>query len=506
MTTTFLVLGDQLSTEVTPWATLPRDTLILLIESRGLIDQPRHLTRVSLYLAAMRAFADEVRALGFTVDYRRAASFSEGLTAHRAEFAPDEIFMNAPRGRHARSLFARLGVTQYPDVFFLTDEAEMRRRRKRPATLETFQREQRRRLHVMMDGDEPVAGQWNFDQENRSPLPRDGGSWPAPWSHPLTPAEQALVEELRPSHPGDDALAYWPRTRAQALHQLEDAVTRILPGFGPYEDAASFDNWHLAHSRLSAALNLGLLHPREVVEAVERAFRAGLIPVASAEGFVRQVTGWREWVWILHHLRDEAYAASNVLGATTPLPPSWASYGPHEMRCLDGVLSHLRHYGWNHHIERLMVLANATTVAGIDPQAVMRWMLGAYVDGAEWVMEANVIGMGTFADGGDTATKPYVAGGNYLSKMTNYCKGCSFAPTERTGQRACPLTTLYWDFFLRHQDELASVNRVAPQRRAAMARPDRVAIRAHAPAAVAVIVSGRRTGSITANGTEHSPK
>jgi len=491
MADTFFVLGDQLSFEVTPWPTLGHDTTILLIESEGLINQPRHLTRVALYLASMRAFAREADERGFRVDYRRAPTFTQGLADHREAFRPSSVSMNAPRGRRARQLFARHGVEMLPDPFYLTDVEALRRRAKRPTTLEAFQREQRVRLNLLMEGDQPAGGRWNFDEANREPLPRDGGSWPEPWTAALTDDERALVSSLRASHPGEDALAFWPRTRAQALAQLHDAVARVIPRFGPHEDAASFDNWHLAHSRLSPALNMGLLHPREVLDAVSVAYDEGSIPLASAEGFVRQVSGWREWVWVLHHLREDEYESRNALGATHALPERWRDFGHHSMRCLDGVLSHLRSYGWNHHIERLMILANAATLAGVDPAALSTWMQGAYVDGAQWVMEANVVGMGTFADGGETSTKPYIAGGNYVSTMTNYCRGCAYSPTTRTGPTACPLTTLYWDFLLRHEATLAKVHRIAPQRRAALARPDRDEIRAQAPHAVNVILRGR---------------
>lgn len=492
MTQTFFVLGDQLSLEVTPWSELSRDTTILMIESAELIAQPRHLTRVALYLASMRQFADAVRALGYVVDYRTAHNFTAGIAEHRAQFAPESITMNPPRGRRARTLFSELGISFLDEPFYLTNVEEMRSRPRRPATLENFQREQRQRLNILMDGKEPVGGQWNFDANNRKPLPRDGGEWPEPWRAELTPSEVDLVEQLRPHHPGEDALAYWPRTRAQAIEQLRDAIERINPHFGPYEDAASYDNWHLAHSRLSPALNMGLLHPREVVAAVVEAFNAGAIPLASAEGFIRQVTGWREWVWLLHHLRDASYTESNFLKAHHDVPESWKTMASHEMRCVEGVLNHLRNYGWNHHIERLMVLANAATVAGIDPAALSNWMIGAYVDGAEWVMEANVIGMGTFADGGQTATKPYIGGGNYINKMTNYCQGCRFSPTERTGPDACPLTTLYWDFLIRNEQPLAKINRIAPQRKAALNRPDREEIEAQALRATAIVLRSPR--------------
>jgi len=493
MAESFFVLGDQLSFDVTPWPTLPQSTIILMIESDELIKKPRHLTRVALYLASMRHFAAEARSRGYVVDYRRATRFTEGIAEHRQEFHPERISMNAPRGRRARVLFQRCDVELLTDPFYLTDVEDVRSRTKRPATLEAFQREQRQRLGVLMDGDQPVGGQWNFDHDNREPLPRDGGTWPEPWSAALSEGERALVAELHSSHPGDDALMFWPRTREQALDQLQDAVQRIIPQFGPHEDAASADNWHLAHSRLSPALNMGLLHPREVIDAVEAAYHHGRIPLPSAEGFIRQVLGWREWIWVLHHLRTEDYRDHNFLKAFENVPESWRAMGEHPMRCLNGVLSHVRHYGWNHHIERLMILANAATLAGVNPRTLSEWMIDAYVDGAEWVMEANVIGMGTFADGGQTSTKPYIGGGNYVSKMTNYCKGCTFSPAVRTGENACPLTTLYWDFLLRNEEPLAKVNRIAPQRRAALAREDRNEIQRQAPHAQEVILRGRTT-------------
>ncbi len=492
MTSSFFVLGDQLSVDVEPWPTLGLDTVIVMIESESLISQPRHLTRVALYLSAMRNFAEALREKNFVVDYRRAANFTQGLAEHQAQFRPTQIFMNAPRGRHARSLFSRLGVELLPDPFFLTDVESIRSRSKQPRTMEHFYRQQRQRLNVLMDGTEPVGGQWNYDAENREPLPRDGGEWPEPWSAALTADEVDLVATLEPSHPGANALYFWPRTRVQAIDQLRDAVTRIIPHFGPHEDAASLENWHLAHSRLSAALNLGLLHPAEVIEAVSRQFALGEIPLASAEGFLRQIIGWREWVYVLHHLRTREYSQLNHLGANNELPTSWQQMGHHEMRCLDGVVRHLNDYSWTHHIERLMVLANAATLAGVSPQAFTKWMIGAFVDGAEWVMEANVIGMGTFADGGATGTKPYIAGGNYLNKMTNFCKGCAFSPTIRTGETACPLTTLYWDFLIRNEAPLSRINRIAPQRKAALARPDRMEISAHAPHATRIILGATR--------------
>ena len=488
MKRTFLILGDQLQQSVIPdW--VRRDSgVILLIENQGLVARPGHLTRTAIYLSALRNFAHELREANFAVDYRVANSFTQGVEAHRAEVAPTEIVMHRPHGRRAQNLFTRLGIELLPSPFFLTDLATFRA--KNYSTMEMFYRDQRRSLQILMDGDRPVGGRWNFDEQNRLPLPKDGGSWPTPWSEELSSDEFALVAALAPTHPGGNALAYWPRTRAQALAQLDHAVATIIPFFGPFEDAASTANWHLAHSRLSVALNLGLLLPDEVVRAVNREFDAGRIPLPSAEGFIRQVIGWREWVWALHQTRDAAYAEKNFLAAQAPVPSTWREFGEHAMTCLSTTLHHLYEFGWTHHIERLMILTNAATLSGLNPRDVARWMEITFVDGAEWVMEANVIGMGMFGDGGLTATKPYVAGGNYLKKMTDFCRSCRFQPTERTTDNACPLTTLYWAFFLDHSERLAGLHRIAPQRRAAEQRPDRAEIQIRSARAREVVQKG----------------
>lgn len=485
---TFLILGDQLSATVIPEWVRGDGGVVLIIENQSLISQPRHLTRTALYLSAMRHFADELQHAGYRVDYRRADSFADGLAAHLDEFGARVISMHRPHGRRAQTHFAHLGVELLPSPFFLTDPTAFAA--KRYKTMENFYRDQRRAFDVLMEGGEPAGGRWNFDDQNRLPLPKDGGAWPEPWSCQLEPTEHELVAELSASHPGANALAYWPRTRAQALDQLEHAVTNIIPFFGPYEDAASTDNWHLAHGRLSVALNIGLLLPREVIDAVMTAYHNGRIPLPSAEGFLRQIIGWREWVWALHQMRDASYADSNFLAAHAPVPMAWQSLAEHPMVCLSTALRHLHDFGWTHHIERLMIVTNAATLVGLSPRGVARWMEIMFVDGAEWVMEANVIGMGMFADGGATATKPYVAGGNYINKMTNCCRRCSFQPTERTTDNACPLTTLYWAFFLDHSERLAGQHRIAPQRRAAEQRPDRAEILLRSTRAREIVVNG----------------
>ena len=252
----------------------------------------------------------------------------------------------------------------------------------------------------------------------------------------------------------------WATDRAGALRRLHHFVDSVLPHFGPYEDAMMSGDWHLAHSLLSPYLNLGLLLPAEVCDAVENAYREGRVPISSAEGFIRQVIGWREFVWGIYWLWP-GHIERNVLGNNRVLPPVFTGSADTEMRCVAGTLADLDGCGWTHHIPRLMVLANLANLVGVRPPDVVEWMWSRYVDGAEWVMIPNVIGMGMWADGGAMATKPYVSGGAYINRMSDYCGDCRFDPRKRTGETACPFTSLYWDFIARHAELLGSNPRTA---------------------------------------------
>lgn len=220
-------------------------------------------------------------------------------------------------------------------------------------------------------------------------------------------------------------------------------------------------SWHLAHSLLSPALNLGLLLPGEVCDAAERAYRSGAVPIASAEGFIRQVIGWREYVWGLYWRWMPGFRDANALGAHAPLPAAFTDPATTEMRCVAHTVQGVEDRGWAHHIQRLMVLANLATLAGVEPQEVVTWFTDWFVDGAEWVMLPNVIGMGIHADGGRMATKPYVSGGRYIDRMSDHCGRCRYDPTKRVGDDACPHTTLYWDFLDRHRQRFAKNPRLA---------------------------------------------
>jgi deoxyribodipyrimidine photolyase-related protein len=251
------------------------------------------------------------------------------------------------------------------------------------------------------------------------------------------------------------------------------------------------DNWHLAHSMLSPYLNNGLLLPGEVCDAVQRAFDTGRVPIASAEGFIRQVIGWREYVWGLYWLWMPDYANMNELGATRPLPPVFTDPTSTRMACMSGCVGDVHERAWAHHIPRLMVMGNLALIAGVNPQEMTKWMWEMFIDAAEWVMVPNVVGMSLHADGGMMATKPYAGGGAYIDRMSNFCKGCAYDRKKRVGDDACPFTTLYWDFLLRHADRFQRNPRIATQIRAAQKLSDIDAVQHRAAEVLSMLDSGR---------------
>jgi len=361
--------------------------------------------------------------------------------------------------------------------------------------MEDFYRHQRRRLGYLMDGDEPAGGQWNFDADNREPPPTDGRSWPEPLVSELDALDAEVLAGLPDSCWGDPPTGVWATSRAEALRRLDHAIDNVLPLFGPHEDAMLSTSWHLAHTLLSPYLNLGLLHPREVCDAAEAGYRAGRIPIASAEGFIRQVIGWREFVWGLYWLRMPGYRHANELSAHRPLPPAFTrrrSDGSPatDMACVASVLADVDRYGWTHHIPRLMVLGNLCLIAGVDPAELTAWMWEGFVDGAEWVMVPNVVGMALYADGGVMASKPYAAGGAYIDRMSDHCRGCRYDRRKRTGPDACPFTTLYWDFMVRHEQRWLTNARVARQVRAAYRLSDLDEVRQRASEVLVALDNG----------------
>ncbi len=461
---TVWVLGDQLHRHVASLAERgPGDCRVLFVESTAKLRSKRwHRQRSHLVVSAMAHFADELRDEGFEVDYRPADTVTDGLQRHVEQHAVDRVIAMEPMSWTGRRRLRELDVEVVPNNQFLchydafgewaADRAELR--------MEDFYRWQRRRLDVLMDGHQPAGGRWNFDHDNRERPPTDGRDWPPITRFPLDDTDRAVLARL-PEGWGADPDGWWPVTRGQALTRLDEFIRGGLDRFGPHEDAMLASEWKLAHSALSSSLNLGLLRPAEVIEAAESAYRRGEARLNSVEGFVRQVMGWREYVWGLYWLWMPDYRTQNHLGATRPVPPAFTGEATTEMRCVASVAHHVHERGYAHHIERLMVLGNLALTAGVDPQAMTDWMWASFVDGAEWVMLPNVLGMALYADGGRMATKPYASGGAYINRMSDHCSSCRFDPRRRVGADACPFTTLYWDFLARNQDGLSANHRMA---------------------------------------------
>ncbi len=442
--------------------------------------------RIAVFLAAMRHFAAALRAEGLPLAYRRlddepaAATLAGALHEEVARARPQRVLLVEPgeyRVREAlREACAGAGVPLElrEDRHFLCSPREFaaHARGRRQLRMEFFYREMRQRHDVLMEdgpaGRQPAGGQWNYDADNREAFGRDGpGLVPPPLRFEpdeITREVIALVERRFAAHPGRLARFGWPLTRTQALAALADFVEHRLEHFGRWQDAMWAGQPWLWHSTLAVALNLKLLHPREVVAAAERAWRSDprRWPLASVEGFVRQVLGWREYVRGVYWLQMPRYAELNELGATHELP-AWYWTGQTRFACLRDAIGQTLEHGYAHHIQRLMVTGLFALLYGVRPQRVHAWYLAVYVDAVEWVELPNTLGMSQYADGGVMASKPYAATGQYLARMGNHCAGCHFDPKQRTGDRACPYTTLYWDFLARHEQRLAAHPRMALQ-------------------------------------------
>lgn len=419
-----------------------------------------HKARIALFLSAMRHFRDELRGLGRRVDYVELAESTLGAELGKAvaRLRPERVVVVEPGEWRVREelLLAVPGLEIRPDRHFLCSTAEFRAwaKGRRQLRMELFYREMRRRTGILMEAGRPAGGAFNFDASNRESFGARGpGPIRPPLAFPPDPKTREvldLVSRRFADHPGSLDRFDWPVTRADALRALDDFLAHRLVSFGRYQDAMWTGEAYLFHSRLSAAMNLKLLDPREVLRAAEAAWREGRAPIESVEGFVRQVLGWREYVRGVYWLKMPGYLEGNALGADRPLPPFYWT-GETEMACLAGVLGQTLDLGYAHHIQRLMATGLYALLLGVRPEEVHRWYLAVYVDAVEWVELPNVIGMSQHADGGFMASKPYVATGKYLQRMGNACRSCRFDPAKATGEEACPFTTLYWDFLARHR-------------------------------------------------------
>lgn len=469
--TSVWVWGDQLNVDLAHLRGRdPAETRVLMVVSdRKLTERTWHHQKVHLLVTAMRRFATELTEQGFEVDLRRASSMRDGLHAHVDAFAPSSMVAMEPASAKGTATLQALGVGLVPNDHFLchwSEFAAFRDGRKR-TTMEDFYRWRRRVTGWLMEGEEPVGGRWNLDEDNRKP-PHRGLAGEAAATPPIVDELDSIDGDLSAWLPSDIRLqgappdGVWATSRSGALARLERFVEEVLPRFGDHEDAMVAGSWHLNHSLLSHALNLGLLHPSEVCEAAIAVHTDGRAPLNAVEGFVRQVLGWREFLWGVARCAPPDYRDRNALSADLPVPPALTGAAPTQMRCVEDTMTSIHDHAYAHHIQRLMVLSNLATLAGIDPTAMTEWMHGAFIDAYDWVMVPNVIGMGTFADGGEVATKPYVSGGAYIDRMSlDYCTPCRYDRKARTGEDACPFTTLYWDVLDRNRDTLRSNHRMS---------------------------------------------
>lgn len=442
--------------------------VILFVESQRMLDsKPWHFQRLFFILSAARHFAQSLREEGFQVKYVKAATTAEGITEIFQEFPKAHIVASEPSSFRLTQSLSRIGVEIVANDFFLTSRIDFSSwaSSQKNFLMENFYRKQRARLNILMEGSEPLGGVWNLDSENRLP-PQKGQIFNEYLTHTYDPLDQEVIEELHTNYPklwGSAPDGTWGTTRAQALNQLEHFASNNFAEFGPFEDAMPHENWAVHHSLLSPYLNLGLLHPKEVVDRVIHEFDKGAIPLNSCEGFIRQIIGWREYVNGMYWFLGEDYREKNELKATRTLLPLFTDPERTSMNCLKSVVSDIKDRAWVHHIPRLMVLSNLALLTNTNPQEFLDWMRESFIDAAEWVMVPNVIGMGMHADGGQMMTKPYISGGAYIKRMSNYCGDCRYKPALRTGEEACPFTSLYWNFLDTHREDFQGNHRMAQQ-------------------------------------------
>lgn len=464
-----LVLGDQLDINSPVLKNLnPKTDRVVMIESA---DEAKyvwsHKAKIALFLSAMRHFAKQLEELGVPLQYIKQSpkSIGDKLRAiienekctHLVCLEPGEYRLKCEIEALASELNIELEMQEDPHFYCSRQEFSNWVAGKKELRLEYFYRLMRKTHNILVDKEgNPEGGQWNFDRDNRKPFPKKGpGLIPPPElfePDAITKTVLAEVEERYPDHPGSLAHFQWPVTRQQALQALEGFVEHRLATFGVYEDAMWTDTPFGWHSLLSSSLNLKLLDPREVIDAVLLAWKKHDLELATVEGFIRQILGWREFVRGMYYLDMPQMAEDNFYKHQNSLP-TWYWTGDTKMKCMQESIGQTLQYGYAHHIQRLMVTGNFALLAEILPKEVCDWYLAIYVDAIEWVELPNTAGMALFASGGRFTSKPYVASGAYIKRMSNYCGSCQYKPDVRFGESACPMTTLYWNFLIKHRKQ-----------------------------------------------------
>jgi len=478
MNTLRVILGDQLSLNLATLDNLDpsRDAILMMEVMEENTYVGHHKQKIVMVLAAMRHFAKTLRKRGLIVDYinlddpDNTGGFTTEIQRAVLRHRPNRIVVTEPSEWRVLEMvkswegLTGISIEIRADHRFFASRGRFAAwaNSRRSWRMEHFYREMRREHQILMDGDQPEGGAWNFDSKNRKSLP-SGISLPKRLRFepdPTTREVMALVAQRFGEHFGQLDTFGWPVTRAQALEALQDFITNALPWFGDYQDAMKTGERFLYHSLIAPSLNLGLLSPHEVCSAVEDAWHEGRVPINAAEGFIRQVLGWREYVRGVYWMMMPKYAEANTLDASRPLPDFYWS-GKTDLHCLSEAIKSTHQTAYSHHIQRLMITGNFALLAGITPREIERWYLAVYADAVEWVEMPNTLGMAVFADGGKMASKPYASSGAYINRMSNFCKGCSYDVKKKTGSNACPFNYLYWAFLIQNQSHLDKNPRMA---------------------------------------------
>ena len=473
-----LVLGDQLTPAITSLsaANCAHDTILMVEVAEETSYVRHHKKKIAFLFSAMRHFAEELRTTGWLVDYvtldaqENTGNFTGELARAIERHKADGVLVTEPGEYRVKEMIAgwqaKLGVpvSILPDHRFICSHNEFQdwARGRKQLRMEYFYREMRRKTGLLMEGDKPAGGKWNYDADNRKPAKAD---FFMPSPHRVSPNNTtqevlALIGNHFPEHFGDLEPFWFGVTRADAMAALDHFIEVALPKFGDYQDAMLEGERFLYHSVLSLYLNAGLLDPLLVCQRVETAFKDGHVPLNAAEGFIRQIIGWREYVRGIYWLKMPSYVNENFFGNTRPLPKFYWT-GETDMACLRAAITQTKEEAYAHHIQRLMVTGNFALLAGIDPREVHEWYLAVYADAYEWVELPNTLGMSQFADGGLLGSKPYASSGNYINKMSDHCKNCRYDVKQKTGENACPFNPLYWDFLVRNAEKLKGNPRMA---------------------------------------------
>ena len=472
MSTLRLILGDQLSPEISSLkdADKSRDIILLCEVFDEAVYVKHHQKKIAFLFSAMRHFAASLSDAGWNVDYVRldqdgnSHSFSGEVARAVERHAPESVIATfasewrvLTEMRDWENTLPCAVELRDDDRFYCSlDEFATWADGRKQLRMEYFYRELRRKTGILMSGNDPIGGQWNYDAENRGRAP-DGLEVPKHTSFvpdDITNEVLNLVEDRFGDHFGKLRPFEFAVTHEQATYVLDRFIAERLPLFGTYQDAMVEGEPFMFHAHIGLYLNCGLLSPQQAIIAAENAYHAGAAPLNATEGFIRQILGWREFVRGLYWLKMPEYAEQNALEAHRPLPAFFWTADT-KMNCLKQCVSETRDHAYAHHIQRLMVLGNFALLAGLSPKEVNEWFMIVYADAYEWVELPNVSGMALYADGGVLASKPYASGGAYIERMSNYCRSCHYKVKQKNGEQACPFNYLYWDFLMRHQDRLS---------------------------------------------------